>query len=135
MSSYISKKLRELVAERANYACEYCLMPQSEFHHQFEPDHVRASQHGGRTKADNLAFACFRCNRLKGPNLTSVDPLTDNVVLLFNPRTQIWSEHFVLEGAIIRPLTPERATVSLLVLNNDERIFERHQLIALGLYS
>jgi 5-methylcytosine-specific restriction endonuclease McrA len=57
-------------------------MPQSEFHHQLEPDHIRASQHLGRTTEDNLAFACFRCNRLKEPNLTSVDPETDSVARL-----------------------------------------------------
>jgi HNH endonuclease len=39
-----------------------------------EADHVIAEKHGGATSADNLAWACFYCNRFKGSDLASVDP-------------------------------------------------------------
>jgi hypothetical protein len=55
----------------------------------FEPfhlEHIIAKQHGGETKADNLAWACHRCNRHKGPNLSGIDPETQEIVQLFNPR-------------------------------------------------
>ncbi len=35
---------------------------------------------------DNLALACLRCNRHKGPNVGSFDPLTGQLTPFFNPR-------------------------------------------------
>jgi len=85
VSSYVSTHLRQFAVERANYCCEYCLLPQSVSLHKHEPDHIVPSQHGGITKADNLALACMRCNRYKGPNVGSFDPLTGKLVPFFNP--------------------------------------------------
>jgi hypothetical protein len=94
-----------------------------------EIDHVIAEKHGGKTKTDNLAFACWRCNRHKGSDLGSFDPETEEFSLLFNPRTQDWSEHFTLQGEQIIGLTPEgRTTIKLLQLNSEERIIERRSL-------
>ena len=99
-----------------------------------EPDHIRARQHGGLSVFENLAFACFLCNRYKGPNIASFDPLTGQLVLLFNPRTQLWHEHFEWEGAFIQPPTAEaRVTVNLLRLNDKERLAERQTLLEAGL--
>ncbi len=92
-------------------------------------------QHGGETDESNLALACLRCNRYKGPNIGSLDPITGKIVALFNPRIQHWEDHFELKGAIIHPLTPEaRVTVKLLRLNEEERVIERKRLIDYGLY-
>lgn len=135
MSSYIRKDLRQLVAQRANYCCEYCLLPDVNYYYRHEPDHILASQHGGKTSAENLAFTCFSCNRFKGPNLTSIDAETGIIIPLFNPRTQVWSEHFSLDGPTIHPLTAEsRVTASLLRLNDHDRVEERRMLIVRGLY-
>ena len=135
MSGDISIALRRLVAERAGGKCEYCLMSQSASAYEHEPDHIVPIQHGGKTKADNLALACLRCNRRKGPNVGSFDPETGALVPFFNPRSQLWEEHFRLRGAIIQPLTPEaRVTVKILQLNDEQRVEERERLIALGLY-
>jgi hypothetical protein len=71
----ISNALRDLVRNRAGNRCEYCLLPEA-FLVPHEPDHVIASQHGGPTSSENLALACFDCNRRKGPNISSVDPWT-----------------------------------------------------------
>jgi hypothetical protein len=87
------------------------------------------------TYIHNLCYCCFDCNRHKGSDVGSYDTSTDLLTPFFNPRTQIWSEHFKLEGAVIVPLTPEgRVTVLLLQLNTDERIIRRAELIALGRY-
>src|SRR3712207_7471621 len=51
--------------------------------------------------------ACWRCNRHKGSDLGSFDPLMQEFSLLFNPRTQVWAEHFALEGERLTGLTPE----------------------------
>ena len=109
--TYISITLRRLVSERAGYRCEYCLLPEEFSSFPHEPDHIIPLKHGGATTADNLALACFWCNRLKGSDLAALDPQADQITPLFNPRLHTWSDHFRLDDAEIVPLTPEgRAT-------------------------
>ena len=62
-------------------------------------------------------------NAFNGPNLSSVDPVTNAVVHLFHPRIDDWKEHFALvEGSIVG-LTPKgRATVRLLCMNAPRRV-------------
>ncbi|MCL4298172.1 MAG: HNH endonuclease [Anaerolineae bacterium] len=135
MAETISPALRQLVFERAEARCEYCLLPQSIAAHKHEPDHIIPKQHDGETHADNLALACVRCNRYKGYNVGSFDPETGQLVPFYNPRTQIWSQHFQLEGAVIRPLTPQgRVTAKMLHFNDADRVEERERLIAVKLY-
>lgn len=136
MSSDISTELRRLAAERANYRCEYCLLPESVTLHKHEPDHIVSRQHGGQTDEENIAWACLRCNRYKGPNVGSFDPQTGELVPFYNPRTQAWLEHFEFEEGVIQPLTAEgRVTVKILRLNEEMRVLERQKLSAAGLYS
>ncbi len=123
------------VRQRAQGRCEYCHVQESVFLFPHHVDHVRAIQHGGLTILENLALACPDCNRLKGPNLSSVDPDTNLPAWLFNPRRDRWSEHFTLEGAFIRGLTAVgRATVFLLQFNAEERLKLRQRLLRLGLF-
>jgi hypothetical protein len=134
-TSDISAELRILVATRADNRCEYCLLSQSVSLHKHEPDHIAPRQHGGETEENNLALACLRCNRCKGPNIGSLDPLTGRLVPFYNPRTQEWTDHFELEGALIRPLTAEaRVTVKILRLNDEDRVLERQKLLDARLY-
>jgi hypothetical protein len=84
-----------------------------------------------------LALCCSWCNRYKGPNLASLDPETDKLTALFNPRLQPWLEHFQLSNAsgIIQPLTPEGCvTEFVLKMNETERITERLALMKSGRY-
>ena len=135
MSTDISAALRRLVFARAGGCCEYCLLPHAAVVYRHEPDHIIPRQHDGRTTADNLALACTRCNRYKGPNIGSFDPETGKLVPFYNPRTQAWQDHFQLNGPVIRPLTPEgRVTVKILRLNDATRVKERKLLIEIGLY-
>ncbi len=134
MSAYVSTALRRLVWERADNRCEYCRLPEFIAAHKHKPDHVIPLQHGGNTSADNLACACFRCNRHKGPNVGSFDPITGDLVPLFNPRTQTWAEHFQRRDAEVYSLTAEaRVTVKLLDLNSMERLREREILLRAGI--
>lgn len=124
--TYISTALRRLVAERAWTRCEYCLLSSGVSFYPHEVDHIIAEKHDGKTEFDNLAYACARCNRFKGTDLGSFDPLTGQFAFLFNPRTQVWSEHFAFEGEMIVGLTAEgRTTVKLLQMNSEERLAER----------
>lgn len=127
--TYIPTALRRQVIERAGNRCEYCLLPTEVAFFPHEVDHVIAEKHGGATDIDNLALACWRCNRHKGSDLTSFDPQTQQLNPLFNPRRQLWMEHFAYEGVRIVGLTPEgRTTINLLRLNSDDRLIERHTM-------
>lgn len=133
--SEISADLRLAIAERADYRCEYCLMPQAASLHKHEPDHIIPRQHDGKSAADNLALARLRCNRHKGPNVGSFDPLTSQLTAFFNPRIHRWGEHFRLDHAVIVPLAPEaRVTAKILRLNDEDRVEERRALMKVGLY-
>lgn len=92
--TYISESLRRLVEERANYKCEYCQIQSDLSFYPHEVDHVIALKHRGETRSENLAYACWRCNRYKGSDLGSFDPQTNEFRFLFNPRTQRWNEHY-----------------------------------------
>jgi hypothetical protein len=119
----ISAALRREVRERADERCEYCLLAESEAFFPHEPDHLIALKHGGETVSSNLALACFDCNRFKGSDIASLDPITGALVALFNPRTQRWSDHFQLRGGVIVPLTPVgRVTEKLLQFNLLSRV-------------
>lgn len=124
---------REFVRRRAEYRCEYCLLPQrfSEFTHHIE--HIIAKQHGGSDDSDNLALACHRCNLHKGPNLTGVDPLSGDVVPLFHPRRDRWAHHFAARGIRVEGITPVgRATVELLAMNDARRLEMRSEIATRG---
>jgi|ERR1043165_1710181 hypothetical protein len=132
IATRISAALRREVRERAGKRCEYCLLAESEAFFPHEPDHLIARKHGGRTVSANLALACFDCNRLKGSDIASVDPHTGELVALFNPRKQAWSDHFVLQGSVIAPLTAVgRVTEKLLQLNLGSRLEVRKRLLAI----
>jgi len=134
-STYIPVALRHTVSERAAGRCEYCLVHEADVLLPHQPDHIIAEQHGGETSAENLALACIHCNRRKGPNIASLDPISGQLTPLFNPRTQIWGEHFDLEGAYLIALTPcGRVTVRLLDLNHADRLRVRRALIKTGRY-
>lgn len=124
--TYVPAPLRRQVIERAGNRCEYCLLTAGLAFYPHEVDHVIAEKHGGATELDNLAFSCWRCNRHKGSDLTSFDPETRELSPLFNPRTQVWADHFAYGREMIVGLTPEgRTTVNLLGLNSEERLNER----------
>jgi 5-methylcytosine-specific restriction endonuclease McrA len=104
--TYVSSSLRRQVFERASGRCEYCLLSFTDAFFPHEADHIIAEKHGGVTTTENLALACFDCNRFKGSDIASLDPETGSLVALFNPRTQKWNEHFSLNAGLIETLTP-----------------------------
>ena len=130
MSRYISEHVRHLVATRADYLCEYCLIHEHDTFFGCEVDHIISLKHGGMTDPDNLAYACFFCNRQKGSDIGSISA-TDGFVRFFNPRSDLWLQHFRLEGAVIKPVTEiGEVTAQILGFNTSERILEREILIA-----
>lgn len=135
MGERVRGALRQAVVKRATNCCEYCGLPDDVLQLSHEPDHIVATQHGGHTVLDNLAYTCFRCNRYKGPNLSSIDPDTSLITPLYHPRHNVWMQHFRWENAWITPLTATgRATVALLRFNESERLTLRENLIRQGRY-
>ena len=135
--TYISAALRQLVINRADQQCEYCLISEMDSFARFEIDHIIAEKHGGSSEAHNLAYACPVCNKFKGTDVASYDLTTGELTPLFNPRIASWLDHFsLLEQGNLEGRTPVgRVTIRLLQLNRAERIKERQLLIANSLLS
>jgi hypothetical protein len=130
----LTAALKRAVRERATFCCEYCRFPESRTIVPFHFDHIIARQHGGKTALENLALSCCYCNRFKGTNLASIDPLTGKITALFNPRIDQWGEHFSWEGPILVALTSTgRATAEALNINRLDAIRSRNQLIQEGI--
>jgi HNH endonuclease len=127
--------LDRLVRSRARGRCEYCQLPQAIYRLTFPLDHINAEQHGGKTRSKNLALACPRCNRSKGPNIAGTDTFTRDIVRLFNPRLDHWSEHFRWRGPQLIGMTPiGRATIRVLAINDPEAIKVRRELMMEGAF-
>ena len=115
----ISTEVRQNVYQRANGCCEYCLSLEKDGFLPHQIDHILPKQHGGADDFENLALCCVICNRNKGPNMATLDPKTGELTRFFNPRRQLWHEHFILENGSIRGLTPEgRATIAIFKFGN-----------------
>jgi len=131
----ISEASRQRVRETAHNRCGYCLSQQRYVMGQLEIEHIIPRARGGSDDESNLWIACSLCNRYKGSQVTGTDPLHGDAVVLFNPRMQVWSEHFrwSAEGADIHGITPTgRATVAALQLNNALAVEVRRNWILAG---
>jgi hypothetical protein len=135
VASDIRDELRAAVAQRANGRCEYCLIHEQDAGFSHQVDHIVSRKHGGLTTVDNLALACVLCNRYKGTDIASIDSETGRLVRLFNPRQDLWTDHFSINGTSIAPVSAiGGVTVHLLRLNATERTAERILLQELGRY-
>jgi hypothetical protein len=73
-------------------------------------------------KETNLWLACPLCNGKKSNKTEVINPESGELFPLFNPRRQVWSEHFAWtdDGMHIVDKTPlGRATVMALHLSDD----------------
>ncbi len=135
-ATYISASLRRLVVARAESVCEYCLIHEDDTFFGFEVDHVISEKHGGATQEDNLAYACFSCNRNKGSDIASLTPEDGLLVRFYNPRQSRWGNHFRLDAAdgvtIISLTAVGEATIRIFGFNDRERLLERRALSLLG---
>ena len=134
--TYISTNLRQVVFDRAQGCCEYCLISEMLVLAAHQIDHIIAEKHGGATISENLALSCSLCNQAKGSDIASIDPESGDTVRLYNPRKDNWADHFLFEAesGLIRPLTAiGRVTVKLLRVNRDEYLPVRKILAQLEL--
>ena len=136
MSRAIPKPLREHVARRSKFRCEYCLVPERFMATIFHVDHIRSLKHGGLTIPANLAYTCPHCNCNKGTDVaTFSDAEEDEVIRLFNPRKDAWQEHFEISNSLILPKTKiGEGTIKILILNEPYRVIFRQALAIAGQY-
>lgn len=134
MSRHLSHEIRQQVATRARFLCEYCLIAEEDTFFGCEIDHIISLKHGGSADLDNLAYACVFCNRYKGSDIGSISEAGE-FSRFFNPRADRWEEHFQLQGAMIQPLTVTgEATARILRFNHSEQLLERQALVVSGRY-
>ena len=131
----ISVTLRRLVIQKAADRCEYCSLSQAGQAATFHIDHITPVVAGGTTTANNLALACVSCSLRKAARQMVEDPETGEKVPIFNPRQQVWKEHFQWNGvevigltaigrAIINALNMNRAI--MLAIRAEEELLGRH---------
>ena len=119
-SKYVPAKLRNLVAKRANFVCEYCFSQEDFSAESFAVEHILPRISGGKTVKENLAYSCLGCNSHKATKIKAFDSVSETTVNLFNPRSQNWNEHFTWNKDFteIIGLTPiGRAMIEALKLN------------------
>jgi len=119
-----------VISARAMHHCEYCGAPEAVFNFRFEVEHVVPISAGGSNHATNLCLSCRSCNLFKSYLESFADPETGDVFPLFNPRTDIRSDHFRFEaksGLIVGLTGIGRATVACLKMNSDSQQFARQQ--------
>lgn len=131
----IPEDIQNQVRQRANLLCEYCHASEQWQYVAFTIEHIIPLTKNGADTLDNLALACFHCNRKKSDRTTAIDPQSGVEVSLFNPRQESWSNHFIwsVDGLLIISLTPiGRTTVTALALNRARVINIREADRAVG---
>ncbi|MCB0837881.1 MAG: HNH endonuclease [Bacteroidetes bacterium] len=135
MSHKVPQIIRSQVARRAQFKCEYCLMPEELSFLPFQIDHIISLEHGGGSEIDNLAYSCPHCNQHKGSDLSTFLEHYQDIERLFNPRIDQWNGHFEVSSGEIRSISRiGKATVKLLRMNEPERLAIRRILAEVGLY-
>jgi 5-methylcytosine-specific restriction endonuclease McrA len=120
VSTKIPAQIAAQVARRAAGRCEYCHAPQIIIGQAFHIDHIIPRFADGKSILENLCLACSHCNIAKSEQTTGVDPRTRKKTLLFNPRQDIWEDHFSWSNDWRRLIgrTPVgRATIVMLDMN------------------
>lgn len=84
---------------------------------------------------ENLASACFHCNRHKGSDVGSISA-SGELVRFFNPRTDRWSENFYFapSGRIEPTSIIGEATCRIFEFNHPDRVLLRRLLAESGRY-
>ena len=135
MSRYISNALKEKIRQQAKFRCGYCLRSELLIGMPMEFEHLVPLALGGQTVEENLWLSCRRCNEFKGIQIQGFDVETGENNPLFNPRTQVWSEHFSwsMDGTEVIGITPiGRVTVNTLNLNEEIIVVTRRLWVSVG---
>lgn len=116
---------RDVVRQRAHFACEFCGVSETDAAGQLTVDHFRPRAKGGEDSLDNLVYACIRCNVYK----QDYWPPNVDAPQLWNPRYESAARHFIeLDDGQLTPLTAVGAfTIRRLRLNRAPLVAYRRQ--------
>ena len=131
----VSAENRRKTLERAVGFCEYCFSNSRFSSSPFDVEHIIPVAEGGKSESTNLALACHGCNLFKSNKTQCFDTATDKMVRLFNPRLDIWNEHFTWTSSfteIVGLTAIGRVTVEALDLNREGSINQRRMLHKYG---
>lgn len=126
--------IRKIIHQRAGGCCEYCQTCEVNIGQTMHVEHIKP---GEGDHLDNLCLACPNCNLSKATAVKAVDLETDEEVSLFNPRMQIWEDHFQWGDnyAQIYGVTPiGRATVKCFKMNRPRMVLTRRRWVQAGLH-
>jgi hypothetical protein len=101
----------------------------------FSVEHINPRYRNGETTLGNLALACQGCNGAKHTKTEALDPITQQIVPLFHPRQQKWTDHFAWNEdymTVIGVTATGRATVQALKLNRLGVLNLRRALFNMG---
>lgn len=129
------KAVKEKVAQRANFRCEYCFTPVDFSPDPFSIDHIMPKSVILDDDLENLAFCCLGYNNYKHKAQEVVDPLSGAITDIYNPRKDNWADHFQWESSMLKieGITPlGRATVNRLQLNRPGLVNLRRLLHQFG---
>ncbi len=133
---YLPEEVEARVRAAAQHRCGYCLSPQHLVMARLEIEHILPLARGGSNDESNLWLACPLCNRYKSDKTSAIDPDAGLETPLFNPRIQLWSDHFRWSPdglQIVGRTAVGRATVSALHLSDDPTSLEvRSYWVAAG---
>lgn len=135
MSAYIPVELRSQIEQVDRGRCCYCLTQAINSGIGLSCDHILPRSKGGTTTFQNVCLACRSCNEFKSDLIEAIDPLTEAVVALFNPRQQDWADHFVWseDGTRVQGRTAiGRATVLTLQMNRATIRVARRRWVSSG---
>lgn len=98
----IADETREQVRRRANFACEFCGVTETDAGGELTIDHFQPKARGGADNLDNLLYCCARCNQYK----LDYCPTRADDPSLWNPRREPASMYFLeLDDGTLQPLS------------------------------
>jgi len=118
-----------------NTCCAYCHSPRYLLEAGLEKDHIIPISKGGTSIAENICWACHKCNQYKAAKFLVPDPATGESIPIYHPNLKNWRDHFAFSenGAKIIGLTPTgRATVQALKMNRSEMMSLRLNWLEIG---
>ena len=133
----VNPEIRKLAFSRAGFRCEYCHSPLSHSSQPFDVEHIIPLCKKGTSELHNLACACGGCNGHKFTKTHAFDPVSEQSVPLYNPRSMDWHNHFTWSddySELIGISPIGRVTITTLYLNRIGAVNIRQLLLLVGLH-
>lgn len=131
----LNPETKAFIFENSDGLCEYC-HNQAEYSFASYPiETIVPRSKGGNIETRNLALVCQGCSNHKYKKTEGFDAVSNETVELFNPRIDVWKEHFGWneDNSLLIGLTPKgRATIKELKMNRSTVIELRAILMRLG---